>query len=102
MPRDEEPTYPGGAGARPRDDLEPGHTYPELPERPSLGAYREAAAHCRACDLWKTGTQTVFGEGKREARVVFVAGAIVASAIGGGALTWLGFRLSSRSPRPPP
>ena len=33
---------------------------------------------------------------------VFVAGAIVASAIGGGALTWLGFRLSSRSPRPPP
>jgi len=51
---------------------EPGHTYPELPERPSLEAYREAAAHCRACDLWKTGTQTVFGEGKREARVVFV------------------------------
>ena len=51
---------------------EPGHTYPELPERPSLGAYREAAAHCRACDLWKTGTQTVFGEGKRGARVVFV------------------------------
>jgi len=72
MPRDEEPAYPGGAGARPRDDLEPGHTYPELPERPSLGAYREAAAHCRACDLWKTGTRTVFGEGKREARVVFV------------------------------
>ena len=33
---------------------------------------------------------------------VFVTGAIVASAIGGGALTCLGFRLSSRSPRPPP
>ena len=24
---------------------------------------RDAAAGCKACDLWKTGTQTVFGEG---------------------------------------
>ncbi len=24
---------------------------------------REAAAACQACELWKTGTQTVFGEG---------------------------------------
>ena len=52
---------------------EPGHRYPPLPKRPSsLSAYRGAAAHCRACDLWKTATQTVFGEGKRGARVVFV------------------------------
>jgi DNA polymerase len=33
---------------------------------------RDAAAHCRACDLWKNATQTVFGEGKRTAKVVFV------------------------------
>ena len=51
---------------------EPGHRYPPLPKRPSLSAYRGAAAHCRACDLWKTATRTVFGEGKRGARVVFV------------------------------
>jgi DNA polymerase len=51
---------------------EPGHSYPELPETKSLGAWREAAAHCRACDLWKNATQTVFGEGRRTAKVVLV------------------------------
>jgi uracil-DNA glycosylase len=29
----------------------------------SLRALREEAAGCRRCDLWKVGTQTVFGEG---------------------------------------
>jgi uracil-DNA glycosylase len=33
---------------------------------------REAAADCTACDLYKTGTQTVFGEGKQSAEVMFV------------------------------
>jgi len=33
------------------------------PETRSLEKLREAAADCKACDLWKTGTQTVFGEG---------------------------------------
>jgi len=51
---------------------EPGHRYPELPETKSLGAWRDAAAHCQACDLWKSATQTVFGEGRRTAKVVFV------------------------------
>jgi uracil-DNA glycosylase len=45
---------------------------PLVPERPSLANLREAAAGCRACDLWKTGTQTVFGEGARKAEVMFV------------------------------
>ena len=31
-----------------------------------------AAASCRACDLWRTGTQTVFGEGSRDAEVMMV------------------------------
>jgi uracil-DNA glycosylase len=43
-----------------------------IPERPSLKSLREAAAGCRACPLWKTGTQTVFGEGRKSARVVLV------------------------------
>ena len=51
---------------------EPGHRYPELSEAKSLSAIREAAAHCQACDLWKNATQTVFGEGRRTAKVVFV------------------------------
>jgi DNA polymerase len=38
----------------------------------TLEALREAAAHCRACDLYKTATQTVFGEGAAHAQVMFV------------------------------
>lgn len=30
---------------------------------PSLRTLRREAADCRRCDLWKLGTQTVFGEG---------------------------------------
>jgi uracil-DNA glycosylase len=43
-----------------------------IPPRPSLPAVREAAAGCRACDLWRSGTQTVFGEGTGTADVMFV------------------------------
>lgn len=35
---------------------------PLIPDSPTYGKLREAAAGCRACPLWKTGTQTVFGE----------------------------------------
>ena len=45
---------------------------PLIPERPSLKSLREAAAGCRACPLWKTGTQTVFGQGPSRARVLMV------------------------------
>jgi uracil-DNA glycosylase len=37
-----------------------------------LDALREEAAGCRACPLWQTGTQTVFGEGRASSRVVLV------------------------------
>jgi DNA polymerase len=43
-----------------------------VPPRPSLPKLRDAAAECKACDLWKTGTQTVFGEGKSTSTVMFV------------------------------
>jgi DNA polymerase len=43
-----------------------------IPERPNLEKLREAAAGCKACPLWETGTQTVFGEGSPLAEVVFV------------------------------
>jgi DNA polymerase len=33
---------------------------------------REAAAGCRACDLWEKATQTVFGEGAASARMMLV------------------------------
>ncbi len=38
----------------------------------SLAALREKAAYCKACDLWKRGTQTVFGEGLPNSRVILV------------------------------
>jgi uracil-DNA glycosylase len=43
-----------------------------IPPRPTLPLLREIAEGCQACDLYKTGTQTVFGEGRRSARAVFV------------------------------
>lgn len=45
---------------------------PLIPPQPTLDSLRDAAAGCRACPLWKTGTQTVFGEGPAQARVVFI------------------------------
>jgi uracil-DNA glycosylase family protein len=43
-----------------------------LPKQLTLSRLREAASTCKACPLWQTGTQTVFGEGAREAEVMFV------------------------------
>ncbi|HZI57578.1 MAG TPA: UdgX family uracil-DNA binding protein [Verrucomicrobiae bacterium] len=43
-----------------------------IPHKPTLPALRVAAAGCKACDLWKLGTQTVFGEGRPTARVMMV------------------------------
>jgi DNA polymerase len=43
-----------------------------IPERPSLKKVRDAARDCRACDLYKRGTQTVFGEGPSKADIMMV------------------------------
>ena len=43
-----------------------------IPEKPTISSLREAAADCRACDLWERATQTVFGEGRRRAKVMLV------------------------------
>jgi DNA polymerase len=43
-----------------------------VPQRPTLARVREAAAGCRACELWKRATQTVFGEGSAGAEVMLV------------------------------
>jgi len=39
---------------------------------PSIRALRTRARDCRACDLWKPATQTVFGEGPEDARIVLL------------------------------
>lgn len=43
-----------------------------FPEQMTLKALRDASRRCQACPLWKTGTQTVFGEGSVRSRVVLV------------------------------
>ncbi len=43
-----------------------------IPDRPTLPKLQEAAAGCTACDLYKRGTQTVFGDGPRSAEVMLV------------------------------
>ena len=43
-----------------------------IPENPTLPKLREAAAGCTACPLYKTGTQTVFGEGLKRARLMLI------------------------------
>ena len=43
-----------------------------LPAERDLEALRRAAQECRGCDLWEPATQTVFGEGPQDARMVLV------------------------------
>lgn len=45
---------------------------PLIPPKPTLPLLRAAASGCKACDLWKTGTQTVFGEGRAGAKIMLV------------------------------
>ena len=49
-----------------------GDAAPLVPDRRTLASLREASAGCRACPLWKTGTQTVFGEGAARAPAMLV------------------------------
>src|SRR5882757_4532277 len=53
-------------------DKDAGTAAPLIPSDPTINKLQAAARGCRACPLWKTGTQTVFGEGSRQAKVVFV------------------------------
>ena len=45
---------------------------PLLVKPRSLETLAREAKDCRNCDLWKSGTQTVFGEGNAHARVLFI------------------------------
>jgi len=45
---------------------------PLIPPNPTISSLRQAAGNCKACDLWRRGTQTVFGEGGSHVRVMLV------------------------------
>jgi DNA polymerase len=53
-------------------DTEPNDATPFLPERLNLKSLREAAAGCHGCHLWRNASETVFGEGKKSSRLMFV------------------------------
>jgi uracil-DNA glycosylase len=50
----------------------PGTAAELIPLSPTLPILQRAARICKACDLWRNATQTVFGEGRSPARVMFV------------------------------
>jgi DNA polymerase len=58
--------------ARTTDGSSAGTAAVLVPEHPTWPRLKDVAAGCRACDLWERGTQTVFGEGARPAKVMFV------------------------------
>jgi uracil-DNA glycosylase len=43
-----------------------------IPKTSSLSVLREAAARCEGCDLYRDATQVVFGQGRPEARIMFI------------------------------
>ena len=45
---------------------------PLIPMNATLEQLRQAAKNCKACDLWRTGTQTVFGDGAAHPKIMFV------------------------------
>lgn len=51
----------------------PGEPVPNLlRDRPTIDRVREVAAGCKACDLYKRATQTVFGEGPKRAEIMLI------------------------------
>jgi len=46
--------------------------YEFIPPNPTIPKLWQAAQGCRACDLYKLGTQAVLGEGPRQAAILFI------------------------------
>lgn len=44
----------------------------KIPSTPTLSGLAKISKDCKACDLWRRGTQTVFGEGETNSKVMFV------------------------------
>lgn len=62
----------GPSPAPPREGPETPSARPFVPETRDIAVLRAAATTCRGCELYKDATQTVFGEGPPDAKLVFV------------------------------
>ncbi|MGJ4803221.1 UdgX family uracil-DNA binding protein [Luteimonas sp. SDU82] len=63
---------PGSGSARPSEARPSAQTGGNPNPAQALPALRDAARACRACPLWEPATQTVFGEGPADARVLLL------------------------------
>jgi DNA polymerase len=43
-----------------------------FPQAQTIEELRARAKHCKACDLWRNATQTVFGEGTAHPKILFI------------------------------
>jgi uracil-DNA glycosylase family protein len=50
----------------------PHHPVAPIPRNASLDVLRKASKDCQACDLWRSATQTVFGEGSSRAKIMMI------------------------------
>jgi DNA polymerase len=60
------------ARAKTKEVIATGSAADFIPPNPTLAKLRAASMTCRGCHLWTLGTQTVFGEGPKSARVMIV------------------------------
>src|ERR1700733_2138128 len=60
-----------------------------FPLHASLDELRKASKNCKACDLWKLGTQTVFGEGMPTAKIMPLASSQVIRKISKANRLWV-------------
>ena len=61
-----------GSGTKPSHRTNSRTAADLIPVSPTLATLQRSAHTCKACDLWRNATQTVFGEGPSPARVMFV------------------------------
>ena len=61
-----------GSGTKPSHRTNSRTAADLIPASPTLATLQLSAHTCKACDLWRNATQTVFGEGPSPARVMFV------------------------------
>lgn len=70
--RSEEMVETGPSAPNPRPHRPHAVAAPAPAEAGTLAALATEAAGCRACPLWEPATQTVFGEGRKDAPLLFV------------------------------
>jgi uracil-DNA glycosylase family protein len=65
-------TNKAASGPRLKRTIDPASIPDLIPPHPTIPALQKASKDCRACDLWRNATQTVFGEGAREAAIMLI------------------------------